>query len=94
MLSLIKANEQAIHEGQLTRDYISFPLQELVDIGFYKSLRSARTGFNSGMDTLTSLKLRGIYSKRGKGKLYRRSGSAFTGAKIEIINALSASTML
>ena len=57
VLSLIKANEQAIHNGQLTKDYISFPLQELVDIGFYKSLRSAKTGFFSAMDILTSLKI-------------------------------------
>lgn len=56
VFSLIKAKEQAIHNGQLTKDYISFPLQELVDIGFYKSLRSAKTGFFSAMDILTSLK--------------------------------------
>ena len=29
-LVLIKANEQAIYNGQLTRDYISFSLQELI----------------------------------------------------------------
>ena len=57
VFSLIKANEQAIHNGQLTKEYISFPLQELVDIGFYKSLRSAKTGFFSAMDILTSLKI-------------------------------------
>ena len=84
VLSLIKANEQAIHEGQLTRDYISFPLQELVDIGFYKSLRSARTGFNSGMDTLTSLKIKGhIQQTRKKGSSIDALEVLFTGAKIE-----------
>lgn len=84
VLALIKANEQAIYNGQLTKDYISFPLQELVDIGFYKSLRSARTGFNSGMDTLTSLKVKGQIQQTKK----RESSIAalevlFTGARIE-----------
>ena len=55
----IKANEQAIHDGQLTKDYISFHLQELVDIGFYKSSNSARAGFFKGADILTSLKIKG-----------------------------------
>lgn len=90
VLSLIKANEQAIHGGQLTRDYVTFPLQELVDIGFYKSLRSARTGFNSGMDALTSLKVKG-YTQRSKKKRDKRDKESavdalevlFTGAKIE-----------
>lgn len=59
VLALIKANEQAIFNGQLTKDYISFPLQELVDIGFYKTPQSARVGFNRGMETLTSLKVKG-----------------------------------
>lgn len=64
VLSLIKANEQAIHEGQLTKDYVTFPLQELVGIGFYTALRSARAGFNAGVDTLTSLKIKGKTRKK------------------------------
>lgn len=84
VLSLIKANEQAIHEGQLSRDYVSFPLQELVDIGFYKSIRSARTGFNSGADTLTSLKIKGHIQKNKKsGSTIDALEVLFTGAKIE-----------
>lgn len=84
VLALIKANEQSIHGGQLTRDYISFPLQELVDIGFYKSLRSARTGFNAGMDALTSLKLKGhIQRTKKKGNSIDALEVLFTGAKIE-----------
>ena len=66
VLSLIKANEQAIHGGELTRDYVSFPLQELVEIGFYTTLRSARTGFITGTDALTSLKIKGRVSKSKK----------------------------
>lgn len=84
VLSLIKANEQAIHGGHLTRDYISFPLQELVDIGFYKSLRSARTGFKTGMDTLTSFKIRGhIQKTKKKGFSIDALEVLFTGARIE-----------
>lgn len=84
VLSLIKANEQAIHDGQLTKDYVSFPLQELVDIGFYKSLRSARTGFNAGADTLTSLKIKGhIQRNKKNGSTIDALEVLFTGAKIE-----------
>jgi hypothetical protein len=84
VLTLIKANEQAIFDGQLARDYVSFPLQELVDIGFYKSLRSARTGFNSGMDALTSLKVKGhIQQSKKKKTTIDALEVLFTGAKIE-----------
>lgn len=83
VLSLIKANEQAIHNGQLTKDYISFPLQELVDIGFYKSLRSARTGFNTGADIITSLKIKGKIKKSKK-----------TGVKIDTLEVLFTGTRI
>ena len=56
ILSLIKANEQALHNGQLTREYISFPLQELVDYDLYARLTGARKGFEIGTDALTSIK--------------------------------------
>lgn len=83
VLSLIKANEQAIHNGQLTKDYISFPLQELVDIGFYKALRSARVGFNAGADILTSLKIKGKVKKsKKKGVDIDALEVLFTGARI------------
>ncbi len=68
VLSLIKANEQAIFNGQLTKGYISFPLKELVDIGFYKTPQSARAGFKSGMDVLTSLKIMGCIQHTKKRK--------------------------
>lgn len=84
VLSLIKANEQAIHNGQLTKDYISFPLQELLDIGFYKTPQSARKGFNSGADILTSLKIKGKVKKsKKKGAEIDALEVLFTGARIE-----------
>ena len=83
---LVKANEQALHNGELTRDYISFPLQSLIDDGLYKTIRSARRGFLTGRDALTSLQI--------KGQLKGRKGSEnavkiddliipFTGGRIE-----------
>ena len=84
VLALIKANEQAIYDGVLTKDYVSFPLQELVEIGFYKSLRSARTGFNAGADTLTSLKIKGhIQRTKKRGSTIDALEVLFTGAKID-----------
>ena len=84
VLALIKANEQAIHGGQLTKDYVSFPLQELIDTGFYSTPQSARKGFNAGMDTLTSLKIKGhIQQTKKKGSSIDALEVLFTGARIE-----------
>ena len=84
VLSLIKANEQAIFDGQLTKDYISFPLQELIDIGFYKTPQSARTGFKAGMDALTSLKIKGhIQQTKKRGSSIDGLEVLFTGANIK-----------
>lgn len=84
VLALIKANEQAIHEGQLTKNYVSFPLQELIDTGFYSTPQSARKGFNAGMDTLTSLKIKGhIQQTKKKGRSIDALEVLFTGARIE-----------
>ena len=84
VLSLIKANEQAIFDGQLTKDYISFPLQELIDIGFYKTPQSARMGFKAGMDALTSLKIKGhIQQTKKRGSSIDALEVLFTGANIK-----------
>lgn len=84
VLALIKANEQAIHDGQLTKNYVSFPLQELIDTGFYSTPQSARKGFNAGMDTLTSLKIKGhIQQTKKKGSSIDALEVLFIGARIE-----------
>ena len=84
VLALIKANEQAIHDGQLTKNYVSLPLQELIETGFYSTPQSARKGFNSGMDTLTSLKIKGHIQKNKKtGSTIDALEVLFTGARIE-----------
>lgn len=82
--TLIKANEQAISNGQLVRDYVSFPLKELVDIGLYKDIRSARRGFLKGADALTSIKAKGHEQKNSKStSAIDRLEVLFTGYKIE-----------
>lgn len=65
--ALIKMNERAYDykSGTLYHAEIGFSLQELVDIGYYSSIRAARRGFLTAMDTLTSLKLKAVV-KRGK----------------------------
>ena len=84
VLALVKANEQAIHDGQLTKNYVSFPLQELIDTGFYSTPQSARKGFNAGMDTLTSLKIKGhIQQTKKRGSTIDALEVLFTGARIE-----------
>lgn len=84
VLALIKANEQAIFDGQLTKDYISFPLQELIDISFYKTPQSARTGFKAGMDALTSLKIKGhIQQAKKRGSSIDALEVLFTGYNIK-----------
>ncbi len=61
VLALIKVNEQAVRDTKLVCHYVSFPLQELVDIGFYTSIRSARNGFNREKDSLTQLEVQGSF---------------------------------
>jgi hypothetical protein len=84
VLALIKANEQAIYGGTLARNYIGFPLQELVDKEFYKTVRTARKGFTDAVDTLTSLKIKGSvsYSKK-KTAAINALEVLFTGANIK-----------
>ena len=64
---LIKMNEQSFDykSGNLHHDEVGFSLQELVDIGFYKSIRTARRGFLDAMDVITNLKLKAVV-KKGK----------------------------
>lgn len=84
VFSLIKMNEQAFSEGTLRRNYIQFPLQELIDIGYYSRPQSARKGFNDAMDILTDLKIKGTLQK-GKKKTIEQAAVEvlFTGANIK-----------
>ena len=82
IFNLIKMNEQAYSGKVLRRNYMQFPLQELQDIGFYNTPQSARKGFNSGMDILTSIKLKGSM-KQGKKEISTALEVLFTGAHIK-----------
>ena len=90
----IKMNEQCFDykSGKLYHDEIGFSLQELIDCGFYSRPYSARRGFLSAMDTITSLKLKAVV-KRGKKSYTTAPADAdadaagilvlFTGATVE-----------
>lgn len=66
---LAKLNEQALHNGKQTRTTINFPLEELVGLGLYSSIRAARRGVNSGLETLTNLKIAATVSRGKKNKI-------------------------
>lgn len=64
--ALIKVNEQAYdYRNGLHHDLITFGLQELVDIGYYGSIRTARRGITDAAKVLTDIKL-GATSKAFK----------------------------
>ena len=54
-----KINQQAFSNRTLRRDYVEFPLQELVDEELYGSLDSARKGFKIGMKSLMTILVEG-----------------------------------
>lgn len=56
---LILLNDQALADGKLRNDYIEFSYRDLVDLGFYGSADAARRSFNTSVDALQSLKLKG-----------------------------------
>ena len=80
MLILIKAFEQALHNGKLTSKIISFHLSELVDLGLYKNLRTARAGIEGAWSALSGL------SYDYKDKKRKRSGfrTYITGGDIKM----------
>lgn len=77
--ALVKANEQILSKGSLVGDSIKFPLQELVDIGIYKNIRSARAGFKNGAGALEGIKVKATHNKD---KDYARA-VLFTGDSVE-----------
>lgn len=81
--TLIKMNDQAFSDGAMRRNYVQFPLQELIDIGYYKTPQSARRGFKDSTGVLTSLKVKGTLQKGKKKSLEQyRLEVLFTGADI------------
>lgn len=66
VLILNELCNQALHNGELTQDYITFPLQRLIDENMYSSIRSARRGFESGTDGLQQISIKGTIRKSPK----------------------------
>lgn len=86
VLTLNKACEQCLHNGELINDRLTYPLQELLDMGLYSNIRAARKGYNDGAGILTSLKVKGeILQKRIAGKYTKDDMLAvlFKGAGIQ-----------
>lgn len=81
---LSRANEQAIFNGELYRDKVSFPLRDLVGEGQYKNIETARQGFYNVTDTLTGLKVSGKIEK-GKKKTIQQGAHVvlFKAAKVD-----------
>lgn len=81
---LLRANEQAIHGGELTRTRVSFPLRELVGEGQYKNLETARQGFYNATGTLVGIKVSGKIERGKKKSLGQgRHEVFFTGASVD-----------
>jgi len=82
---LMKAAEQALYSGTLYRDYISFPLLDLVGEGQYKNIETARQGFYNATDILVGdIKVSGKI-ERGKKKILQQGKLEvlFTGAEVD-----------
>ncbi len=64
---MTKINEQAFSNHEMKRDFVQFPLQELVDQGLYGNLDTARRGFKTGAESLLTILVQGERTE-GKGK--------------------------
>ena len=87
-LIAIKAAEQVLtpsaKNSDLRRNYVSFSLQDLVDIGFYSNRDSARKGFKKGIETLSTIKIRGSENVTNKRTIKQESMRVlFTGYDIK-----------
>ena len=58
---LEKINEQAFHDGKLTRNYVDFSAKELIERGVYKTRQSALKGLKAAMNILTGIQIEGEY---------------------------------
>ena len=83
--TLIKLARENVTET-LDRDItIKFPLQDLVDLGSYKSIATARQAFNLAKNPMTSIKIEGVVKDKKDLKNITDSGIEvlFTGAHIK-----------
>lgn len=72
---LAKINEQAINKEthKLYKDFITFSLQELVELGIYKNVKSAKDGINKVYKKLYETKIK-IVNKNNKWNMEKETG--------------------
>lgn len=58
---LEKINEQAFHDNHLTRNYVDFQANELIERGVYTTRQSALKGLKIAMNILTGIQIEGEY---------------------------------
>lgn len=76
--TLIKLSQANIYENPSDDIKLSFPLQDLVDLGSYSSQATARQAFNQAMNPLTSIKVSALLKDR-------KEQHAITDNKIEVL---------
>lgn len=75
---LIKINEQAYHGGEITREYIEFPIQDLVNNGHYADITTAYHGLEHARRVLRGLEVAITQPARGRKTVTGRAGSSGT----------------
>lgn len=82
---LYKLSKQQITENLFEDKSLEFSLRELVEIGLYKNIDTARVGFNNAVETLTSLKVKGLIKDKIEQKKITEGNLTevlFTGANV------------
>lgn len=83
--TLVKLSKENVTESLDNDISIKFPLEDFVDLGCYKTLRTARQAFNQAKNPLTSIKIEGVVRDKKDMKQITESGIEvlFTGAHIK-----------
>lgn len=83
--TLVKLSKENVTENMDRDISIKFPLEDFVDLGCYKTLRTARQAFNQAKNPLTSIKIEGVVRDKKDMKQITDSGIEvlFTGAHIK-----------
>lgn len=66
--SLHKLGQQNITTNLFEDLSIEFPMQDLIDLGMYSSLRACRQAFNTAIDELTSIKIKASIKEKNSSK--------------------------
>ena len=83
--TLVKLSKENVTESLDNDISIKFPLEDFVDLGCYKTLRTARQAFNQAKNPLTSIKIEGVVRDKKDMKQITESSIEvlFTGAHIK-----------